>query len=56
MKDNLTIIPPIPENILKWGTCLMLHTKTPHWDGTYIEYEGKLVKEIKWICKECDNE
>ncbi len=39
MDESLTTIGHIPENVIKWGNCLLLHTKTPIWDE---EYQRKL--------------
>jgi hypothetical protein len=58
MDESLTTIGPIPENIIKWGNCLLLHTKTPIWDGDYQKDErtGKMIRNIRWICKICDKD
>lgn len=44
--NSLTTTPPLPDAVIKWGKCLLLHQKTP------IILNG----EIKWICKECYND
>ena len=41
--NGLTTTSPIPEEILKWGECLLIHEKTPVLIGT----------EIKYICPLC---
>jgi hypothetical protein len=46
MQDNLTTIPPLPESVVKWGRCLLLHEKIPVMIGD----------KIKYICMECYNE
>lgn len=46
MADNLTLISPLPDSIVRWGKCLLLHERTP------IMTE----KGIKYICKECQND
>lgn len=44
---ELTASLPLPESLVKWGRCTLLHQKTPyrHEDGT-----------IKWKCDECEKE
>lgn len=39
----MTTTSPIPEEILKWGECWLIHEKTPVLIGT----------EIKYICPLC---
>jgi hypothetical protein len=46
MADNLTTTSPLPDDVLKWGKCLLLHKKIP-----VMTENG-----IKYICKECKND
>lgn len=41
--NGLTVIAPLPESVVKWGECLLLHKRVP-----VITDEG-----IKYICKTC---
>jgi ribosomal protein L37AE/L43A len=44
----------VPKNVSLYYQCLLLHKKTPYWDGTYIKNdEDRFVEKIIWICNEC---
>jgi hypothetical protein len=48
MSDNdLTSIPEIPESIVKWGRCLLLHEKVPIMTKSGINYICKICERIK---------
>jgi hypothetical protein len=36
--NGLTTISPIPDEILKWGECLLIHEKIPVLVGTQLKY------------------
>ncbi len=50
----VTTISAYPKELVKYFRCNLLHTKSPKWDGDYIEVDGKKVPNVKWICKECN--
>lgn len=53
---SLTTISEIPPGVVKWGMCLLIHKKTPVWDGDYRwdDLTQKNIPNIKYICKECE--
>lgn len=54
----ITTLNPLPPTVEKHFMCLLLHEKTPYWDGTYIfdAHQDKYIPHIRHICKECTNE
>lgn len=46
-QDSLTTFSPLPDSLVKWGRCTLLHQKIPyrHEDGT-----------IKLKCEQCEKE
>jgi len=52
-----TTISPLPKQVENWARCRLLHTLLPVWDGDY-RYDAlaeKYVKNIRYICAECDH-
>lgn len=53
---TITSLSNFPESIRKQWECRLLHKKTVVWDGKYIELDGEIYKEMKYICKECNHD
>ena len=54
--DNLTSVSTLPNSVVRWARCLMLHKKIPVFTGEYEIVNGEKCEKLKWICKECQND
>ncbi len=53
-----TKISPLPQELKKYFTCLLLHKRKSSWDGTYKvdELSGEKTPNIKTLCEVCDKD